>query len=107
MKNLLRILFPLLVWLASFSAIYALHGLGCALGWSNVALPGMSLFRWLLLVSWLIALLAQGAMLMALRSRRFRSHDTFIHRTSLATSCAGLISTLWTLLPVAVSGPCG
>ena len=106
MRDVLRILLPPLVWLASFSAIYGLHGVGCALRWPEVAMPVMSLFRWLLFLAWLAAVLAQVGLLLALRSERFRSDSPFIRWTSTAMSWVGLIATLWTLYPVAVLAPC-
>jgi len=106
MRDLLRLLLPLLLWLASFSAIYGLHGLGCALRWPEVALPLMSLFRWLLLIFWLAALLAQLGLFIGLRSERFGSASGFVRRTSLALSGVAVLATLWTLHPLALLRAC-
>ena len=107
MRDLLRILLPLLLWLAAFSAIYGLHGIGCAQRWPEVALPAASLFRWALVTAWLAAILAQLVVLAALGSRRFGAPSPFARWTSLATAWAGLVATLWTLHPVALLADCG
>ena len=52
MSDILRILVAPLAWLASFSAVYGIHGLACALGWPGIGLPGLSLFRVVLLAAW-------------------------------------------------------
>ena len=107
MIEVLRILAPPLVWLGSFSAIYSLHGLGCALGWPEVELALLSLFRGILLAGWLAAFLAQVVLLLALRSERFGSHSPFVRWTSIGTAWVGLVAALWTLHPVATISPCG
>jgi len=106
-RELLRILLPLLVWLASFSAIYGLHGLGCALGWPEVAWLGLSFFRWALLIAWLAAIVLQLLLLLAVGKWSFGPTSDFYRKVSLATVWSGLIATGWTLFPVAVSSTCG
>lgn len=109
MSDVLRILVAPLAWLASFSAIYGLHGLGCALRWPEVEISALSLslFRAVLLGALLTALLLQLGLLQALRSRRFGAGSSFVRRTSVATGWTGLAATLWTLHPVAVTSSCG
>ncbi|MGR3711231.1 MAG: hypothetical protein ACU0A9_17510 [Alterinioella nitratireducens] len=107
MRDVIRILLPLLLWLASFSAIYGLHGIGCAFGWPGVEVGPVSLFRGALLAAWLVALLAQIGVLVALRSERFGSSVPFSRWTSLALGWVGLVATIWTLHPVAVISTCG
>lgn len=107
MIEILRILVAPLVWLAAFSGVYGLHGLGCALQWPQVEMLSLSLYRFLLLAAWLAAILAQIALLAALRSERFGSSFPFIRWTSIATGWVGLVATLWTLHPVAVLSACG
>ena len=106
MRDVIRILLPLLLWLASFSAIYGLHGIGCASRWPEIAVGPISLFRWLLLAAWMAALLAQIGVLAALRSERFGSPAPFGRWTSLALGWVGLVATIWTLHPVAVISTC-
>ena len=107
MTDLLRILVAPLAWLASFSAVYGLHGLGCALGWAEVELMAFSLFRVALLAAWCVAILLQLGLLLALGSDRFGSASAFVRRTSVSLGGVGLIATLWTLHPVAVTSTCG
>ena len=109
MIDVLRILAAPLAWLASFSAVYGLHGLGCALRWpEEVAMPWFPPFRGVLLAAWIAALLVQLALLMALRSDRFGSSSSFVRWTSIATGWVGLVAALWTLQPVATTtSSCG
>jgi len=107
MRDVLRLLLPLLIWLASFSAIYGLHGVGCALGWAGVEIGGLSLFRWALLAAWLAAILVQVALLLALRGARYAAPSPFLRWTSVAGAWVALVAVLWTLHPVAVLSTCG
>ena len=107
MRELLRILLPLLVWLASFSAIYGLHGLGCALGWPEVAWLGLSLFRWALLIAWLAAIVLQLLILLAVGKWSFGPTSDFYRKVNLATALSGLTATVWTSFPIVVSSTCG
>ena len=106
MIDLLRILIAPLVWLASFSAVYGLHGIGCSLGWTEIDLLFLSLFRIVLLAAWAGAVLLQIALVVALHSRRFSSDSPFVRRTSIATGWVGLVAALWTLSPVATTSSC-
>ena len=90
MRELLRILLPLLVWLASFSAIYGLHGLGCALGWPEVAWLGLSLFRWALLIAWLAAIVLQLLLLLTVGKWSFGPTTDFIWAN---TACGARLQT--------------
>ena len=98
MRDVLRILAAPLLWLAAFSAVYALHGLACAGGWAEA--------RPVLLAAWGAAILAQGALLLALHARRTGASAPFARRVSLATGWTGLAATLWSLFPVAVTSAC-
>jgi hypothetical protein len=105
-RDLLRILLPLLVWLASFSAIYGLHGLGCALGWAKVAWLGLSLFRWALLIAWFAAIELQLLLLWVVRRQLYKRTSRFYHQLNLVSAWSALIATAWTLFPVTVSSNC-
>ena len=106
MRDLLRILLPLLVWLASFSAIYGLHGLGCALGWAKVAWLGLSLFRWALLIAWFAAIVLQLLLVCVVRRQHCKRTSRFYHQLNLVSAWSALIATAWTLFPVTVSSNC-
>lgn len=107
MNDLARILVAPALWLASFSAIYGLHGLGCALRWPDTGLAGVSVFRGALLAAWLTAVLVQIVLILALRSDCIGSGSAFTRWTSIATAWVGLTATLWTLYPVALISSCG
>ena len=106
MIDVLRILVAPLVWLASFSGIYGLHGIACAGDWTEVELLGLSLFRVALIGAWAVAILVQIALLLALRSDRFGSRSAFARRTSVITGWVGLVATLWSLQPVVTTSSC-
>ncbi|KZY01145.1 hypothetical protein A3747_15380 [Sulfitobacter sp. HI0076] len=104
---MLRILLPLLVWLVSFSAIYGLQGLGCALGWAKVAWLGLPLFRWALLIAWLAAIVLQLLLLLTVGKWSFGPTTDFYRKVNLATALSGLTATVWTSFPIVVSSTCG
>ena len=106
MIDLLRILIAPLAWLAAFSGVYGLHGLGCELAWPEVPLWSLSLLRVALLAAWAAAVLVQIGLLLGLRSARFGSDSHFVRRTSVTLGWVGLIATLWTLQPVAATSTC-
>lgn len=104
MKSLLRILIAPLIWLAAFSAIYGLQGLGCAADWDEVRVLGLGLNRVLLGLAWVIAVILQAGILIALERRPDGS--IFIQNTSRLTAGTALVATLWSLFPVAVISSC-
>lgn len=105
MKDLLRILLPPLLWLAGFSALYGLHGIGCAGGWAEGG-TYLSPQRLALLSAWGAVIVAQGLGLLALRSSRFASPSPFVYRVSLISGWVGLFAAIWTLQPVATMSTC-
>jgi len=105
--ELLRILVAPLVWLAAFSGVYGLHGLGCVLRWTELEVLSLPLFRVVLVTAWFAATVLQAALLIMLHSQRFGSRLPFVRWTSVATAWVGLTATLWTLHPVAVASSCG
>ncbi|UOA33615.1 hypothetical protein DSM110093_03450 (plasmid) [Sulfitobacter sp. DSM 110093] len=107
MKDILRLLLPLLAWLASFSAIYGLHGIGCGLCWPEISYQDVSLVRFALLSAWFAAIFMQVALLFALHMDRFKAVSVFMQWTSIATGWVGLVAVFWTLYPVAVIAACG
>lgn len=107
MRDLLRILAPLLLWLASFSAIYGLHGVGCAQGWAQISLGPLTLFRSILIAAWLLAVLAQFALLWGTRSWPFGPKGGFARRTGMLTGWTAVVATIWTLQPVVATTSCG
>lgn len=105
MTDLLRILIAPLVWLAAFSAVYGLHGVLCGQAVTGTVL-GMPLQRVALVAAYGLAILLQLGLLWALHSPRFAATSDFVHFVSRATGWTGLIATIWSLLPVAVTTYC-
>lgn len=106
MKDLLRILLSPVVWLASFSAVYALHGLVCQLD-RGMPYPGVSWSRIVLAAAFLFAVLLQIVLLARLYSPRFGAAPGFARNVSRISGWVGLVATLWTLFPSLVTSPCG
>jgi hypothetical protein len=104
MMDVLRILIAPLVWLASFSAVYGLHGLLCGHGIEGDAFGAISLPRLLMVASYALAILLQVALLAALYSSR--SASAFERFVSRATGWVGLVSTVWTLMPAITVSSC-
>lgn len=106
MTDILRILAAPLVWLASFSAVYGLHGLICGHGLADAEFAGLPLPRILLVGAWLIAIALQVGILAALHSRRFGAEGSLVRFVSRATAWTGLAAAVWTLFPAAVTTYC-
>lgn len=106
MIDVLRIMIGPLAWLASFSAVYGLHGIGCGFGWGEISVRSVSFFRLALVAAWLGAVAVQIVVLSGLHSRRFASSSEFVRGVSKATGWVGLVATLWSLFPVAVISSC-
>lgn len=106
MIDLLRILVGPLAWLASFSAVYGLHGIACAFGWAETGIWGLPLLRLALLAGWLAAIAIQAVILAGLYSRRLGSPSAFVRGVSKGTGWVGLFATLWSLFPVAATSSC-
>lgn len=105
MIDVLRILAAPLLWLAAFSAIYGLQGLGCAQGW-DATTGGPPLLRVLLIGGWGLTILLQAALLWSLRTDRFGASAPFVRRVSVLGGWTGLVASLWSLLPVATTTLC-
>lgn len=97
MNNLLRIFVSPVAWLASFSAVYGLHGLLCAL--DPGAIAHMSWSRLLMALAFGVALLLQIGLLSMLYSGRFGATTSFTRTVSRASGWTGLVATTWTLFP--------
>lgn len=106
MTDFLRIMTPMLLWLALFSGVYGLHGIGCGLGWTEVDFGVLTLHRTALLSAWGAAGLLQALLLAAL-ARPLRSPRPFVQGVSLKLSVAGLFATAWSLFPLVFATSCG
>ncbi len=100
----LRLSLPLGIWLASFSAVYGLHGLLCSSRW---AAPPLGLSERALLIGAAIAAIAvQSLCLAVMWSPRWQDPDLTIRRVSLALATTALVAAIWTLVPATATASC-
>lgn len=99
MRDVLRLSVPLATWLAGFSAVYALQGLGCSRHWPE-GLPA----RPVLLAAWVLTVVVQAVLVLSLL--RDPSPSPFTRTTSLALALTALVAAVWTLMPVAITSTC-
>ncbi len=102
MKDVVRIVIAMLVWLAVFSALYGLEGVGCAAGWHRIPVNGATLFQAAMTIAFFVALL----ILVALRAPRFRSASPFVAHISIILAVAALVAGAWTLFPALALSHC-
>lgn len=106
MSELLRLTIPMFAWIVLFSAMYGLHGVGCAAHWSQVVIGGVSLFRLVLGAVYALALLGQAGLLVALHSSRLRSASVLVSDVSVILAVAALGAAAWSMFPVLVLSAC-
>jgi hypothetical protein len=104
MKEVFRIALPLSLWLVSFSAIYALHGVICGAQVAWLTDPAMA--RTALVLAWLMAVSAQIAVLIGLLHPRLGGPPGVARWIAIALAVAALVAVVWTLFPVAVLSLC-
>lgn len=105
MTDVARIFAPLLIWLALFSGVYGLHGVGCGLGWSTIEVFSWTLHRTALVTAWGAAAILQVLLLAAL-SGPLRSPQPFVQGVTLTLAVAALFAVVWTLFPVVFASSC-
>jgi hypothetical protein len=105
MTDVARIFAPLLVWLALFSGVYGLHGIGCGLGWPDASVGPWPLHRAALVAAWIGAVILQSLLLLAL-ARPLRSTRPFVQGVSLTLAVSGVVAVGWTLFPVLFVSSC-
>jgi len=99
MRDVLGIAAPFTLWLASFSAIYGLHGVICAGVW-----PFPDLDRAALICAAVVAIALQAACLAVLHRLPF---DTALTRRVVPIlGIAALAASVWTALPVVATTAC-
>jgi hypothetical protein len=101
-KLLARASAGLILWALGFVWLYTLHGLGCAREWNAVALAGGSLFRWVLVVSWVLL----GAAAVALILWAKRLPVGFEGRLATTSAFAGAVGVVVTGMPVTLTSVC-
>lgn len=92
----------LMMWAFGFTLLYALHGIGCASGWNEVPMSGGTLFRWILVSTWALLLVAAVAVIRVAWAAPCR----FERRLSLACALAGVGAILVTGSPVVLTSAC-
>lgn len=103
MIDILRLSIPLTLWLASFSAIYGLHGMLCAQGLNE---PAGSGGQSILFGAWAVSIIAQASLLLALGNARLAASSPLARRVSVGLAVAALAANLWTLFPVVATSHC-
>ncbi len=92
----------LILWAAGFSLLYGLHGLGCASDWNEVQVAGGTLFRWLLVSTWMLLCLGAAAVIRLARA----APSGLERRLSVTSAAAGLAAILITGAPVVLTSAC-
>ncbi|TKD51602.1 hypothetical protein [Sphingomonas baiyangensis] len=98
MTPLLRSVSGLILWAVAFSAIYAIQGLSCALGWDAIGLGGPSLARSILIATYIVSVTILAWLCWRLRPSS--GTRDFLAILAFASSVIGLLSTIYTGLPV-------
>jgi hypothetical protein len=106
MTDVLRILLPLMVWLAAFGGVYGLHGLLCGHAIEGVVLGSIALSRAVMAGAYALAIVALATVLLILDARRFASGSPFVRFVSRATGWTALVAVVWTLAPVLGTTSC-
>ncbi len=96
MIDVLRLFGPMVLWLASFSAVYGMQGIACAQGWSNAPV----------ILAWVLAIALQSAFMPVLRSARFGMRGEIERWASVALGIIAVIAVIWTLFPVVLLKTC-
>jgi hypothetical protein len=96
MIDVLRLFGPIVLWLASFSAVYGLQGLSCAQGWSHGVV----------VIAWLVTIALQVAALLVVRSPVSGVPAGSGRWASLALAIVGVVAIVWTLFPVVLLTAC-
>ncbi|UVI39542.1 hypothetical protein [Qipengyuania spongiae] len=102
MIALVRMVSGLILWAGAFSVLYALHGLGCSLGWTDVVAFGLTQAKAALIATWGSLIVAHALLVAWLR----RSRETQIDRIAIAIGWIGLFATLVGGFPVFAISSC-
>nr|WP_314073389.1 hypothetical protein [uncultured Roseococcus sp.] len=90
------------LWAFGFSLLYALHGIGCASGWNEVQMAGVTLFRWVLVSSWILLCLGAAAVV----RWAWTAPSGFERGLGLASALVGLAAMFVTGAPVVLTAAC-
>lgn len=101
MLLLARMLAGPMLWAALFSAVYALHGAGCALGWPAIATPLGPLHPAAMIAVWLAGLALHSILMVSLPTGPARAQ-----RLPRMGAWIGLVASTVSLAPVVVLSTC-
>lgn len=104
MIALLRAVAGLIGWAVAFSALYALQGASCALGWNDVQPLGISAARIVLIGAYALCIGALAWLCWQLRSQS--GSTDFLARLAFVSAIIGLCSTIYTGMPVLTTTLC-
>jgi hydrogenase-4 membrane subunit HyfE len=107
--SLLLIASGFVVWASAFSLLYGGLSVGCAFGWQQTMIAGISLQRFVLLLILGVHLVAlMGLLIYCLRLPRRTDDGTaaFTRRVAIGSNAAALVATVWTGLVIPAVSAC-
>lgn len=90
-----------ILWGALFSLVYALHGAGCNLGWTDRPVLFTDLHHAAMWVAWLVGLVLHVVLVVILPAGTGRARWVIV-----AGSWIGLVASVFTLFPVIATSTC-
>lgn len=102
MIAIMRMVSGLVLWTAGLSVLYALHGLGCALGWTGSSVFGLTQIKALLIAVWLGLVAAHAGLIVWL----LRYRESQIDRIGIANGWIGFFATMVGGFPVLAISSC-
>ncbi|CAM3592042.1 hypothetical protein PANO111632_21855 [Paracoccus nototheniae] len=96
-----RVLAGPVLWAVLFSAVYALHGAGCHLGWTDRAVGFTDLHHLAMWGVWIAGLALHAVLIATMPTGGGRARWIIVAGTWI-----GLVSSLFTLAPVLVLSTC-
>lgn len=97
------------IWASAFTLLYAALSLGCAFGWQNDAIGGVTPLRLTLLAIWLVHLAALAGLLIhcvRLPSDASARTSRFLRQAAIGSAAAAIAATVWTGVVILVATPC-
>lgn len=102
---------PLAIWMAYFTLVYAVHSIGCVLGWNQMV--GLNVVSYALIGVTAATLMAIGVLgWRAYRGAHRACHGAesarghFAARLTVLACALALLSTVWVGLPMLMVPPC-
>lgn len=95
-----------IVWAAAFAAIYALHGLGCAIGAQDRSFGPFTQHQAMMGAVWIAAMIGAAGVVFALRRDTAAAPGGMPRELLLASWIGALLAIFITGLPVAFPSAC-